>query len=80
MNIFMNEPGENSMELKVTVININTDKAHEILNKCAVLREYSQFIDAVRANADGEDPIKKAIEECIVILSRLVDTFSSRIL
>ena len=65
MNIFMNEPGENSMELKVTAININTDKAHEILNKCAVLREYSQFIDAVRANADGEDPIKKAIEECI---------------
>ena len=53
------------MELKVTVININTDKAHEILNKCAVLREYSQFIDAVRANTDGEDPIKKAIEECI---------------
>ena len=56
---FMNESGENSMELKVTVININTDKAHEILNKCAVLREYSQFIDAVRANADGEDPIKR---------------------
>lgn len=62
---FVNRPGDNSMGLKVTVININTDKAHEILDKCVILREYSQFIDTVRAHADGADPIKKAIEDCI---------------
>lgn len=62
---FMTGPGDNSMGLKVTVININTDKAHEILDKCVILREYSQFIDTVRAHADGADPIKRAIEDCI---------------
>lgn len=62
---FMAGPGSNSMELKVTVININADKAHDILNKCKVLKEYSQFIRAVRAYDDEKDPIKKAIEECM---------------
>lgn len=60
----MNTPKDNSMELKVTVININTAKAHEILDKCGVLRKYSQFIDTVRSYSDGKDPIKKAIEDC----------------
>lgn len=53
------------MELKVEVININTDKAHEILDKCRVLREYSLFIDAVRKYAGEDGAVKKAIDECI---------------
>lgn len=53
------------MELKVTVININTDKEHELLEKCKILKEYSLFIHAVRVHSNEEDPIKRAIEECI---------------
>ena len=53
------------MELKVKVININSDKAHELLRKCGILREYSQFIDTVRNYSGEEDSIKKAINDCI---------------
>ena len=38
---FINPVGNNSAELKVKVININSDKAHELLKKCDILREYS---------------------------------------
>ncbi len=62
---FMAEPRNNSMELKVTVININTDKSHIILDKCSILREYSQFISIARNYTNEKDPIKRAIEECI---------------
>lgn len=62
---FMNPAGKNSVELKVKVININSDKAHELLKKCDVLREYSQFIDAVRKHSGEDGAIKKAIRECI---------------
>ena len=62
---FMNPAGENSVELKVKVININSDKAHGILDKCGILREYSQFISTVRKYSDEERAIKKAIRECI---------------
>ena len=62
---FMNPAGENSVELKVKVININSDKAHEILDKCGILKEYSQFISTVRKYSEEEGAIKKAIKECI---------------
>ena len=62
---FLTTPGSNSMELTVTVININSGKSHEILDKCRILMEYSLFIDTVRKYRHEEDPIKKAIEECI---------------
>ena len=62
---FMNPAGENSVELKVKVININSDKAHGILDKCGILKEYSQFISTVRKYSDEESAIKKAIKECI---------------
>ena len=62
---FMNPVGENSVELKVKVININSDKAHGILDKCGILKEYSQFISTVRKYSDEESAIKKAIKECI---------------
>jgi hypothetical protein len=62
---FMNPAGENSVELKVKVININSDKAHEILDKCGILKEYSLFISMVRKYSDEESAIKKAIKECI---------------
>ncbi|MCI8591272.1 MAG: hypothetical protein HFI88_02750 [Lachnospiraceae bacterium] len=62
---FINPAGDNSVELKVKVININSDKAHKLLEKCGILREYSQFIDAVRKYSFEERAIKKAIKECI---------------
>ena len=62
---FLAAPGSNSMELTVTVININSGKSHKLLDKCRILREYSLFIDTVRKYLDEEDSIKKAIEECI---------------
>ena len=62
---FMNPVGENSVELKVKVININSDKAHGILDKCGILKEYSQFISTVRKYSEEERAIKKAIKECI---------------
>ncbi len=62
---FMNLPGNNSVELKVKVININADKAHKIIKKCGILREYSQFIDTVRKYSSEKGAIKKAIKECI---------------
>ena len=62
---FMNPAGENSVELKVKVININSDKAHDLLGKCGILKEYSQFISTVRKYSDEESAIKKAIRECM---------------
>ncbi len=62
---FLDPVGNDSLELKVKVININADKAHVLLKKCAILREYSQFIDTVRRHEGEEDPIKQAIRECI---------------
>ena len=53
------------MELELKVININSDKAHEILGKCGILKEYSQFISTVRKYSYEESAIKKAIKECI---------------
>lgn len=62
---FLKTPGENSMELTVTMININADKRHRILEKCRPLYEYSLFIDMVRTYEKEDDGMKKAIEECI---------------
>ena len=62
---FENPTGENSVELKVKVININSGKAHGLLRKCGILREYSQFIDTVRKYSGEEDSIKRAINDCI---------------
>lgn len=55
------------LELICSVYNINPDKDKDLLGKCAVLNEYTQFVEAVRRFED-EDPkasIKKAITFCI---------------
>lgn len=63
---FIDPSDGSTLDLKVKVININTAKAHKILEKCKVLKEYSQFIDTVRKYSEEEDAIKQAINECIV--------------
>ena len=59
--------GEPSLELKVKVINIRPEEHHEILEKCQVLKEYSQFMEIVQDYqiSGEEEPYKKAIKECI---------------
>ena len=59
--------GEPSLELKVKVINIRPEEHHEILEKCQVLKEYSQFMEIVQNYqiSGNEEPYKKAIKECI---------------
>lgn len=62
---FLDPTDKNPLELTVKVININFQKAHDILDKCEVLKEYSQFVDTVRKYAKEEDSIRKAIYECM---------------
>ena len=49
------------------MININPDQHHEILEKCPVLGEYSQFVEAVRAHqrTGEENALQNAVDECI---------------
>ncbi len=60
--------GEPSLELKVKVINIRPEEHHEILEKCQVLKEYSQFMEVVQNYqiSGEEEPYKKSDKkECI---------------
>ena len=54
-----------SLELVVRVININPDKQHEILSKCPILREYSEFVEITRKYKKDKKQLEKAVKECI---------------
>lgn len=43
----------------------NLLELHEILEKCKVLREYSQFVEATRKYREDENQLQKAVKECI---------------
>ncbi len=62
---FMAPPGRNTVELKVTVVNINSGKGHGLLEKCRVLKEYSLFTEEVRSCWNEEEKLKRAISACI---------------
>ena len=62
---FAEKEGMPSLELIVRVININPEKKHEILDKCQVLREYSEFVEITRKYKDDKDQLEKAVKECI---------------
>ena len=64
---FTQKHNEYALELSVKVVNINYDKASEILKLCKPLEQYSLFVDAVRRNiaVDKEHGFEKAIKECI---------------
>lgn len=59
--------GETMLELLVRVININLEEHHEILDKCPVLKQYSQFMDRIRKNQEDGQPeaYNRAIKTCI---------------
>ena len=54
-----------ALELTCTVYNINPGM--KILEKCTILREYTQFVEKVRDNKEKnmENPVENAIEYCI---------------
>lgn len=58
---------EAMLELIVRVININLEEQHEILEKCPILKEYSQLMAMIRDNQcqGKKDAYKIAIQECI---------------
>ena len=64
---FMTMPEKQSLELVVSVTNINYNKGSRILHTCKPLKEYTLFIEAVRKHLklDSENGFKNAIKECI---------------
>lgn len=58
---------EYTLELSVKVVNINYDKDNVIIKRCEPLKQYSQFVDAVRHHIaiDREYGFETAIKECI---------------
>ncbi len=64
---FLDSTGKETLELKVKVLNINSNKTHKILDKCPVLKEYSIFVGKVREyqKKGSKTAIKDAINDCI---------------
>ena len=64
---FINTHAEYTLELSVKVVNINYDKDNVIIKRCEPLKQYSQFVDAVRHHIviDREHGFETAIKECI---------------
>ena len=64
---FITAPEKPSLELIVSVTNINYNKDNEILHTCKPLKEYTLFVDAVRryTKLDSENGFRNAIKECI---------------
>ncbi len=62
-------PTENpELELKVTVLNINTGMNEQIKEKCPALKQYMQYVDMVREYNNEmslKDAVIKAVDECI---------------
>ena len=64
---FMTSPAQPSLELVVSVININYNKSSKLLSAYKSLAEYTLFVNAVRKHTkfDSENGFKNAITECI---------------
>ena len=64
---FITAPEKPSLELIVSVTNINYNKGSEILHTCKPLKEYTLFVDTVRRHTklDSENGFRNAIKECI---------------
>ncbi|MCF0134270.1 MAG: Rpn family recombination-promoting nuclease/putative transposase [Blautia sp.] len=58
-------PSEPALELKVKVININKNKNHKILEKCKVMKEYSEFVEKTRVYKEDRETLKNVVTECI---------------
>jgi hypothetical protein len=59
---------EPELELKVTVLNINSGNNAELLEKCKTLKDYSIYVERVREYAKEmpkEEAVDKAVDTCI---------------
>ena len=59
------EENEHTLELKVTVFNINYAKNSELLQKCHDLKCYSIFVSQVRAEISAGNTLRQAITSAI---------------
>ena len=65
---FQQETGRPELELVVTVLNINPGKNKKLLESCALLKEYMQYVEKVRghlAERGIEEAVSLAVDECI---------------
>ncbi len=65
---FEKRQDEPSLELSVTVYNINLDNNRELLQACCLLKEYAQYVAQVRAYAEKmplPEAVEKAVDDCI---------------
>ncbi|MDE7177571.1 MAG: hypothetical protein K2O59_07105 [Lachnospiraceae bacterium] len=63
-NAFEKKQDEPSLELAVTVYNINLGHNHELLDACRLLKEYAQYVEQVRIFA-RKMPFSEAVEEAV---------------
>ncbi len=59
---------EPSLELSVTVYNINPGHNRELLEACRLLREYAQYVEHVRSFTEElplSEAVEKAVDDCI---------------
>ena len=62
---FLGDDDEIALQLTVRVYNINSDKNNEILKKCETLKQYSLFVERVRALQDKDQLTASRIAELI---------------
>lgn len=62
---FMEKDDSVELELMTRVININTNKSHEVLEKCPILQEYSGFVEKTRGKKGDKVSLEEAVKECI---------------
>lgn len=65
---FEKRQDEPSLELSVTVYNINLGHNEELLEACCLLKEYAQYVAQVRAYAEKmplPEAVEKAVDDCI---------------
>lgn len=67
--LFFRDEKEPELELKVTVININSGCNEELLEKCESLRGYMIFVNKIRSKkafqVKLEEAVRQAVDECI---------------
>lgn len=67
---YYTEEKEPALELKVTMLNLNTGNNPKLLESCRTLKEYMQYVERVRGYARRpgmtlETAVERAVDECI---------------
>lgn len=65
---FLNPTDQPSLELKVTVLNVNPGMNEQIKEKCPSLKSYITYVEKVRKYAEKmelTEAVNKAVDECI---------------